>query len=80
MNSFYDATKETTPFHIFKLLVATRAGLSMEILDGFKARLHAAYDMGEAAWMVADEMKLRASAPRKTKSPRSYAVRVVKVA
>ena len=51
-------TKETTPFHIFKSEVATEAGISVDRMD--VNRLHTAYDMGEAVWMVADEMKLRA--------------------
>ena len=51
-------TKTTTPFHIFKHEVATAAGLAVNNLD--LGRLHAAYDMGEPIWMVADEMKLRA--------------------
>ena len=57
------ATRETTPFHIFKSLVATEAGLSVAELHA--ERLHAAYDMGEPVWMVVDEMRLRAQKPCK---------------
>ena len=71
----YGATKETTPFHIFKSLVAECAGLAVAALHS--ERLHRAYEMGEAAWMVADEMKLRAQAPKRSKSPREIAVRIV---
>jgi hypothetical protein len=79
MQDLYAAAKGTTPFHIYKMLVATRAGISMKMLDGFRARLHTAYDMGEPAWMIADEIKLRASAPKPTKTPRALALRVVTV-
>lgn len=51
-------TKQTTPFHIFKHEVAVAAGISVDRLH--LGRLHAAYDMGEPVWMVADEMRLRA--------------------
>lgn len=54
----HKGTKETTPFHIFKHEVATAAGISVDRMD--VNRLHTDYDMGEAVWMVADEMKLRA--------------------
>lgn len=54
----HQGTRDTTPFHIFKDEVAKASGLPVERLH--MARLHAAYDMGESVWMVADEMKLRA--------------------
>lgn len=52
-----NGTKDTTPFHIFKDEVCKAAGLSADRIH--LGRLHAAYDMGEAVWMVAEEMKLR---------------------
>lgn len=74
-----EATKDTTTFVFFKSNVAEAAGISIEALERFTDRLHAAFDMGEPVWMVADEMKLRAAAPRKPKTPREMAIRVVRV-
>jgi len=71
----FEATKATAPFHIFKHLVAECSSLPVESLHN--VRLQAAYEMGEAVWMVADEMKLRANAPRRSKAARDMAVRVV---
>jgi hypothetical protein len=73
------ATNATMPFVFFKAAVAERAGLSIEAVEVFSHRLLAAYDMGEAVWMIADEIKLRAAAPRKHKSPRQLAVRIMKI-
>jgi hypothetical protein len=53
-----NGTKETTPFHIFKDEVAKAS--EIPVFQMHLGRLHAAYDMGEAVWMVAEEMKLRA--------------------
>ena len=55
-----EGTKETTPFHIFKDEVCKASGVSADRLH--LGRLHAAYEMAEPVWMVADEMKLRAEA------------------
>lgn len=71
------ATNQTSPFHLYKHWVAEAAGVTVETLDRFAARLHAAFEMGEAVWMIADEINLRAAAPTKTKAPRELAVRVV---
>jgi hypothetical protein len=73
------ATKETMPFVFFKSSVAERAGLPVETVEVFSDRLITAYDMGEAVWMIADELKLRAAAPRKHKTPRQLAVRVMEI-
>lgn len=51
-------TKETTPFHIYKDEVCKAAGVRADQIH--LGRLHAAYDMGEPVWIIADEMKLRA--------------------
>jgi hypothetical protein len=73
------ATKTTMPFVFFKASVAERAGLPIETVEAFSARLLSAYDMGEAVWMIADELRLRADAPRKHKTPRQLAMRVMKI-
>lgn len=70
-----NGTKATVQFHLFKAEVATLAGVA--VADLHEARLHAAYDMGEPIWMVADEMKLRAAAPKPRLTPRQMAIRVV---
>ena len=80
MRNLFDATKETTPFGIYKELVISRAGIFVAQADAHRARLHQAYDMGEAAWMIADELRLRCMAPKPHKTPRQLAVRVVRVA
>lgn len=80
MNAAHDTgTKTTMPFILFKDAVAERAGLSIEMVELFSNRLLAAYDMGEAVWMIADEIKLRAAAPRKHKTPRQLAVRIMQI-
>lgn len=63
----HTGTNETTPFHIFKDEVAKAAGLAISHLH--LGRLHAAYDMGEPVWMVADEMRLRAEAAMPSVKP-----------
>ncbi len=67
------ATKYTTPFVIYKSLVAVETGVTISMLDQFRARLGTAFDMGEPVWMIADELKLRFNAPRKTKTPKQLA-------
>lgn len=67
------------PFVFFKASVADMAGLSVEALEKFTTRLHVAYDIGEPVWMVAGEMALRAAAPKKHKTPRELAARVMRV-
>jgi hypothetical protein len=74
-----NATKETTPFIHFKSNVIEASGLSVEAAEVFDRRIHAAFDMGEAVWMIADELRLRGSAPKKMKTPRQLAVRVIAV-
>lgn len=76
---FATATNETTQFVFYRSMVAEVANVSIETLDQFRNRVNAAFDMGEPVWMIADEIKLRAAAPRKTKTPRALAVRVVMV-
>ena len=71
------ATKETTCFVHFKSNVIDAAGLTFEVANRFSDRIAAAFDMGEPVWMVADELKLRASAPKPAKTPRQMATRVV---
>jgi hypothetical protein len=74
------ATNETSPFHLYKHWVVEAAGITVELADKFADRMQAAYEMGEPVWMIADEIKLRAAAPRKTKTPRQMAASVVTVA
>jgi hypothetical protein len=77
----FEATKATTPFLIYRQLVLDASGLSDARLSDFSARLATAYNVGEPAWMIADEIALRAahqSKPQKT--PRQMALRVVEVA
>lgn len=73
------ATKETTTFILFKDYVTVAASVSVEDADRFLSRISAAYDMGEPVWMVAEEIRIRASAPPRAKTPRGLAVRVVRV-
>lgn len=75
------ATKETTPFVFFAANVIEAAGVTVEQAKPFRARIAAAFDMGEAVWMVADEIKLRVAhtAIKPTKNPREYAARVMRV-
>lgn len=54
----YNGTNATTPFHIYKSLVAEAAGIAVDQMH--LGRLHAAFDIGEPIWMIADEMRLRA--------------------
>lgn len=70
------ATNTTTQFVFYKSMVAEAAGLTIESVQPFIARLGAAFDMGEPVWMIADEIKLRASAPKKLKTPRQLAQNV----
>ena len=70
------ATRYTTLFVFYKAMVAEAAGLPIEAIQPFIARLGAAFDMGEPVWMIADEIKLRANAPKKMKTPRQLAVSV----
>lgn len=72
-----EATKETTNFIHFKSNVIDAAGVSFDAANVFASRIAAAFDMGEPVWMVADEIKLRVSAPKPRKTPRQLAVRVV---
>ena len=73
------ATKGTTNFIHYKSNAINAAGVTFEVAKQFDARIHAAFEMGEPVWMIADEIKLRASAPRKTKTPRQLAMKVVVV-
>ena len=50
------STKETTPFHIFKDMVARQSGLTVSELD--TERLSISYDMGESVWSVSETQKL----------------------
>lgn len=70
------ATRDTTLFVYYKSMVADAAGLTIEAVDRFLPRLGVAFDMGEPVWMIAEELKLRAAAPRKTKTPRQLAIAV----
>lgn len=74
----HKGTKETTPFHIFKDEVCKASGLRADQINS--ARLHVAYDMGEAVWMVAEEMKLRADFPAiRPHNPMALCIKRVKV-
>ena len=75
-----EATKETTPFVHFKAMVIDAAGLSVADVNKFSARVGIAFDMGEPVWMIADEIKLRAAAPAKHKTPKQLAASFGKVA
>lgn len=74
-----EATKDTTNFIHYKDWVAGAAGLSVEEADRFISRIGAAYDMGEPVWMIAGEIQLRASAPKRHKTPLQIAARVVRI-
>lgn len=71
------ATKETTCFIHFKSNTVEAAGISVAQASCFADRIHKAFEMGEPVWMIAEELKLRASAPKSMKTPRQMAVRVV---
>ena len=62
--------KDTTPFHIYKDEVCKAAGLSADRIH--LGRLHAAYDVGEPVWMVAEEMALRAESLMPPVKPVSF--------
>lgn len=70
------ATRHTTPFIHFKAMVCEEVGCTVAALEQHARRLGAAFDMGEPVWMVAEEMKLRLSAPAPAKTPRQLAVAV----
>lgn len=76
MNLYGDASKETVGFVQYKWMVAEVAGLPEYKVREFSLRIGAAFDMGEPVWMIADELRLRAQAPTKTKTPRQLAARV----
>ena len=67
------ANKETTCFTHFKAMVVDASGLSVSSANNFALRIGKAFDMGEPVWMIADEIKLRASAPVKHKTPKQLA-------
>lgn len=75
-------TKQTMPFVHFKANAISGAGVTVEQAQRFAARIAAAYDAGEAVWMVADELKLRVqmTAIKPHRSARDIAIRIVKAA
>lgn len=73
-----NGTKETMPFVHFKSNVIAAAKVTFEQANAHCARISAAFDMGEPVWMIAEEIKLRTSAPKPTKTPRQLALRVVR--
>lgn len=73
------ATKETTIFMHYRSMVVDALGCSVSETDKFRQRIGVAFDMGEPVWMIADELRLRLSAPKPTKTPREMAVRVVRI-
>jgi hypothetical protein len=74
-------TKGTTPFIHYAANVITSAGVTVEQASPFRARIAAAFEMGEPVWIIADEIKLRVAhtSIKATKTPREYATRVVRV-
>lgn len=74
------ATNETTTFILYKHNAIVEAGVSASQAEAFDHRIHSAFEMGEPVWMIADEIKLRCNAPKKAKTPRELAVRVVRAA
>lgn len=78
-NVHSNATKDTTCFIHFKSNVIDASGLDVARAEAFDLRIHSAFDMGEAVWMIADELKLRAAAPRKMKTPRQLSLRSIRV-
>jgi hypothetical protein len=73
-----NATNNSTNFIHYKSMVIDAAGVTFEAANRFASKIARAYDMGEPVWMVADEIKLFCAAPRKMKTPRELALRVVK--
>ena len=73
------ATKETTIFVHYRSMVVDALGCSVEEADRFRQRIAVAFDMGEPVWMIADELRLRLSAPKPTKTPREHAIRIVQL-
>lgn len=74
------ATKEATCFIHFKSNVVDAAGITEEAANKFFDRITAAFDMGEPVWMIAEEIKLRAAAPSKHKTPKQLAARFITAA
>lgn len=72
------ATKETTNFIHYKAMVIDGAGVSNEQAMPFFGKIERGFEMGEPVWMVAQEVALFCNAPRKMKTPRQLALRVVK--
>lgn len=55
-------TRETQPRHLWRHdveLAAIRAGVTREFIDAHADRVNAAYNAGEVAWMLADEIVFR---------------------
>lgn len=56
-----DATCETSPFHIWSSAVYEMSGVDVDTARKYttRERIQRAYAAGEAAWMMADEIKQR---------------------
>jgi hypothetical protein len=75
------ANSQTVTEGNYLRFVTNAANLPHDFLIAHAARISLAYRMGETPEMIAEELKLRYSLrrPAPTKSPRSLAIRVVKV-
>lgn len=71
------ASRDTTIFTHYRAMVIDALGCTVAEANRFRDRISVAFDMGEPVWMIADELRLRLSAPRPMKSARELAVRVV---
>ena len=65
MDNIRNVTRESAPFHIWREHVTTLAavaGVDPEFTrtESIRGRLLRAYQAGEPAWMMADELKFRA--------------------
>lgn len=72
------ASRETTIFTHYRAMVIDALGCTVDEASRFRERISAAFDMGEPVWMITDELRLRISAPKPTKTPLEMAVRVVR--
>ena len=72
----------TTPWVLWKDLCIGEAGVTVAQADKHIARMGRAYIAGEAVWAFAPELALlvEGDSIRRTKAPREYATRVVRVA